>query len=140
MMLKVKRLNENAKLPERKHEEDAGLDLYSCEEVEILPNEIKTISTGIAIEIPKGYFGLIKDRSGLATKGLHVLAGVIDSNYRGEVKVVLINLSKEKIKIEKNSRIAQLIIIPYLKVNIQEVEELSQTERGEKGFGSSGLK
>ena len=139
-MLKVKRLNENAKLPERKHEEDAGLDLYSCEEVEILPNEIKTINTGIAIEIPKGYFGLIKDRSGLATKGLHVLAGVIDSNYRGEVKVVLINLSKEKIKIEKNSRIAQLIIIPYLKVNIQEVEELSQTERGEKGFGSSGLK
>jgi len=140
MKLKVKKLVENAKLPERKREGDAGLDLYCIEDVEILPNEIKLISTGIAIEIPKGYFGLIKDRSGLASKGLHVLAGVIDENYRGEVKVVMINLGKEKIKLEKFSRIAQLIIIPYAKVEVEEVEELSETERGEKGFGSSGLK
>jgi len=139
MKLKVKKLVENAKLPERKREGDAGLDLYCIEDVEILPNEIKLISTGIAIEIPKGYFGLIKDRSGLATKGLHVLAGVVDENYRGEVKVVMINLGKEKIKLEKFSRIAQLIIIPYAKVEVEEVEELSETERGEKGFGSSGL-
>jgi len=139
MKLKVKKLVENAKLPERKREGDAGLDLYCIEDVEILPNEIKLISTGIAIEIPKGYFGLIKDRSGLASKGLHVLAGVVDENYRGEVKVVMINLGKEKIKLEKFSRIAQLIIIPYAKVEVEEVEELSETERGGKGFGSSGL-
>jgi dUTP pyrophosphatase len=139
MILKVKKLNENAKLPERKREGDAGLDLYCAEEFEINPNEIKIVGTGIAIEIPKGYFGLIKDRSGLATNGLHVLAGVIDENYRGEIKVVLINLGKEKLKFEKHSRIAQLIIIPYLKVKIEE-SELDQTERGRNGFGSSGLK
>ncbi|MEM5820962.1 MAG: dUTP diphosphatase [Candidatus Aenigmatarchaeota archaeon] len=140
MELKVKKLVKEAKLPERKREGDAGLDLYCIEDVIIKPKEIKLVSTGIAIEIPKGYFGLIKDRSGLATKGLHVLAGVIDENYRGEVKVVLVNLSDEEIKIEKFSRIAQLIIIPYLKVDVKEVEELSDSERGEKGFGSSGLK
>lgn len=138
--LKVKKLNENAKLPERKREGDAGLDLYCIEDYIIKPFEIKQISTGIAIEIPKGYFGLIKDRSGLAINGLHILAGIIDENYRGEIKIVAINLSNKEIKIEKYTRIAQLIIIPYLKVNIKEVNELSQTERNEKGFGSSGLK
>ncbi|MFH7903023.1 MAG: dUTP diphosphatase [Candidatus Aenigmatarchaeota archaeon] len=140
MELKVKRLNENAKLPERKREGDAGLDLYSIEDIEINPNEIKSVSTGIAIEIPKGYVGIIKDRSGLAIKGLHVLAGVIDENYRGEIKIVLINLGKEKIFLEKYSRVAQLLILPYLKCNVKEVEELSETERGNSGFGSSGIK
>jgi len=139
MILKVKKLENGAKLPERKRERDAGLDLYCIEDFEIEPNEIKIVRTGIAIEIPKGYFGMIKDRSGLASKGLHVLAGIIDENYRGEIKIVLINLGKEKLKFEKYSRIAQLLIIPYLKVEIEE-SELSQTERGENGFGSSGLK
>jgi dUTP pyrophosphatase len=139
MILKVKRLENDAKLPERKREGDVGLDLYCIEDFEIEPNEIKIVRTGIAIEIPKGYFGMIKDRSGLASKGLHVLAGIIDENYRGEIKIVLINLGKEKLKFEKYSRIAQLLIIPYLKVEIEE-SELSQTERGENGFGSSGLK
>jgi dUTP pyrophosphatase len=139
MILKVKRLENDAKLPERKREGDAGLDLYCIEDFEIEPNEIKIVRTGIAIEIPKGYFGLIKDRSGLAAKGLHVLAGVVDENYRGEVKVVLINLGKEKLKFEKHSRIAQLLIIPYSKVDVKE-EELSETERGKDGFGSSGIK
>jgi len=139
MILKVKRLENDAKLPERKREGDAGLDLYCIEDFEIEPNEIKIVRTGIAIEIPKGHFGLIKDRSGLAAKGLHVLAGVVDENYRGEVKVVLINLGKEKLKFEKHSRIAQLLIIPYSKVDVKE-EELSETERGKDGFGSSGIK
>jgi dUTP pyrophosphatase len=139
MILKVKKLDRDAKLPERKRDGDAGLDLYCIEDFEIEPNEIKIVRTGIAVEIPKGYFGMIKDRSGLASKGLHVLAGIIDENYRGEIKVVLINLGKEKLKFEKYSRIAQLLIIPYLKVEIKE-DELSQTERGENGFGSSGLK
>lgn len=140
MELKVKKLNENAKLPERKREGDAGLDLYCIENVEINPLEIKLISTGIAVEIPKGYVGIIKDRSGLAVKGLHVLAGVVDENYRGEIKVIVINLSKEKFCLEKNSRVAQLLILPYLKCNVKEVNELSNTERGREGFGSSGLK
>ncbi|MEM0480771.1 MAG: dUTP diphosphatase [Candidatus Aenigmatarchaeota archaeon] len=140
MKLKVKKIDENAKLPERKREGDAGLDLYCLESFEIKPNEIKVVRTGIAVEIPKGYFGLIKDRSGLATKGLHVLAGVIDENYRGEVQVVLINFGKETISFEKHSRIAQLIIIPYLKVEIEETKELSESLRGTSGFGSTGLK
>ncbi len=140
MELKVKKLDPEAKLPEYKTEGAAGLDLYSIEEVELNPGEIKAIRTGIAVEIPKGYFGLIRDRSGLALKGIHVLAGVIDEDYRGEIKVVLINLGKEKIKVEKHMRIAQMIIIPYLKVKVVETEELSETQRGEKGFGSTGLK
>jgi len=140
MELKVKKLKEDAKLPLRKREGDAGLDLYSVEEVILQPGEWKAVPTGVAVEIPKGYFGLIKDRSGLALKhALHCLAGVVDENYRGEVKVVLINLGGEPIRLEKHTRIAQLVIIPYLPVEVREVKELSETERGEGGFGSSGL-
>jgi dUTP pyrophosphatase len=141
MKLKVKKLNNEAKLPVKKRKGDAGFDLYSLEDVELKPGERKLVSTGIAIEIPYGYFGLIKDRSGLAVKnGLHCLAGVVDSNYRGEIKVVLINLGNEPVKLEKHSRIAQLLIIPVPDFEIEEVNELSETERNEKGFGSSGLK
>ena len=138
--LKVKKLRSDAFLPVRKREGDAGLDLYSVEEVVLKPNEWVAVPTGIAVEIPKGHFGLIKDRSGLALKhALHCLAGVVDENYRGEVKVVLINLGREEVKLPKGTRIAQLLIVPYLRVEVEEVEELSDTERGEKGFGSSGL-
>jgi len=140
MELKVKKLLKEAKLPVRKREGDAGLDLYSVEDVNLNPGEWKAIPTGIAVEIPKGYVGLIKDRSGLALKyALHCLAGVIDENYRGEIKVVVINLGREKVFIQKGTRIAQLLLVPYLKVEPIEVEELSDTERGEKGFGSSGV-
>ncbi|RTZ58846.1 MAG: dUTP diphosphatase [Gammaproteobacteria bacterium] len=140
MHLKVKKLREDALLPVRKRRGDAGLDLYSVEEVVLKPGEWKAVSTGIAVEIPQGYFGLVKDRSGLALKhALHCLAGVIDENYRGEIKVVLINLGDKEVRLEKHSRIAQLLIIPYLETEVEEVEELSDTERGEKGFGSSGL-
>ncbi len=139
-VLKVKKLRPDAVLPVRKRKGDAGLDLYAVEGVVLKPGEWVAIPTGIAVEIPEGHFGLIKDRSGLALKhALHCLAGVVDENYRGEIKVVMINLGKEEVKIEKGTRIAQLLIIPYLSVDIEEVEELSDTERGEKGFGSSGL-
>jgi dUTP pyrophosphatase len=138
--LKVKKLKKDAQLPVRKRKGDAGLDLYCVEEIQLQPGEWKAVPTGIAVEIPSGYFGLIKDRSGLALKhALHCLAGVIDENYRGEVKVVLINLGDKPVKLEKGSRIAQLLVIPYLKTEVVEVEELSDTERGEGGFGSSGL-
>jgi len=140
MELKVKKLREDAKLPLRKREGDAGLDLYSVEEVFLKPGEWKAVPTGVAVEIPKGYFGLIKDRSGLALKyAVHCLAGVVDENYRGEVKVVLINLGSETVKLDKHTRIAQLLVIPYLPVEVREVKELSETERGQQGFGSSGL-
>ena len=140
MELKVKKLLKEAKLPVRKREGDAGLDLYSVEDVNLNPGEWKAIPTGIAVEIPKGYVGLIKDRSGLALKyALHCLAGVIDENYRGEIKVIVINLGREKVFIQKGTRIAQLLLVPYLKVEPVEVEELSDTERGKKGFGSSGV-
>ncbi|HID79514.1 MAG TPA: dUTP diphosphatase [Aquifex aeolicus] len=140
LRLKVKKLREDARLPVRKRKGDAGLDLYSVENVILKPGEWKAVSTGIAIEIPQGYFGLVKDRSGLALKyALHCLAGVIDENYRGEVKVLLINLGNREVKLEKHSRIAQLLIVPYLETEVEESENLSDTERGEKGFGSSGL-
>jgi len=140
MKLKVKRLHPEAKLPVRKREGDAGLDLYSVEEVVLKPGQWVAVPTGIAVEIPEGHFGLIKDRSGLALKhALHCLAGVVDENYRGEIKVVIINLGNEEVKLEKGTRIAQLLIVPYTKVEPVEVEVLSDTERGEKGFGSSGL-
>ena len=141
MELKVKKLHPEAKIPVRKREGDAGLDLYSVEDTVLQPGEWKAIPTGVAVEIPEGYVGIIKDRSGLALKyALHCLAGVIDENYRGEVKVVIINLGKETVKLEKGSRIAQLLLVPYLKAEPVEVGDLSDTERGEEGFGSSGLK
>ncbi|HIP86336.1 MAG TPA: dUTP diphosphatase, partial [Aquifex sp.] len=100
LRLKVKKLREDARLPVRKRKGDAGLDLYSVENVILKPGEWKAVSTGIAIEIPQGYFGLVKDRSGLALKyALHCLAGVIDENYRGEVKVLLINLGNREVKL-----------------------------------------
>jgi len=135
MELKVKKLREDAKLPLRKREGDAGLDLYSVEEVFLKPGEWKALPTGVAVEIPKGYFGLIKDRSGLALKyAVHCLAGVVDENYRGEVKVVLINLGSETVKLDKHTRIAQLLVVPYLPVEVREVKELSETERGQQGM------
>ena len=141
MELKVKKLRDDALLPVRKKPSDTGLDLCSVEKVVLKPGEFKAVPTGIAVEIPHGYFGLIKDRSGLALNyGLHCLAGVVDENYRGEIKVVLINLGNQEVVLDKHTRIAQLLIIPYLPVEVKEVQELSQTERGEKGFGSSGLK
>ncbi|HIO41542.1 MAG TPA: dUTP diphosphatase [Aquifex sp.] len=139
-VLKVKKLRPDAVPPVRKRKGDAGLDLYAVEDVVLKPGEWKAVPTGIAVEIPEGHFGLIKDRSGLALKhALHCLAGVVDENYRGEIKVVMINLGGEEFKVEKGTRIAQLLIVPYLSVEVEEVEELSDTERGERGFGSSGL-
>ncbi len=141
MILKVKKLHPDAIVPKYAHEGDAGLDLFSIEDLEISPGEKKLISTGISIEIPKNYVGLVWDKSGMAANhNLHTLAGVIDSGYRGEVKIVLMNLGKESKQIEKSQKIAQLLIQPIETAGIQEVLELSDTSRGEGGFGSSGLK
>ena len=141
MEIKIKSLDKNIELPHYKHKGDAALDLRSAEELILNPNEKKIVKTAIKIAIPEGHAGLIWDRSGLAAKhSLHVFAGVVDSGYRVELWVVIINLGKEEFKIEKNMRIAQIVIQPVVNANISEVEDLDETSRNEKGFGSSGHK
>ena len=137
----IRLLNDNAKVPKKGTEYSAGYDLYSVEETEIKSGETKLIGTGIAAEIPNGYFGGVFARSGLAVKeGLRPAncVAVIDSDYRGEIKVSLHNDSKEDRVITEGERIAQLIIIPFLSVQFNETETLSETGRGEGGFGSTG--
>lgn len=143
MKLKIKKLDENATIPTRAHETDAGLDLYSIEEnVTINPQSRLTIKTGISIEIPEGYYGRVAPKSGLASKqGIDVLAGVIDSSYRGEVKVILYNTNKDvgAWQVFKGDKIAQLIIEKHYNFPVEIVKELSDTERGDGGFGSTGV-
>ena len=145
MNIKVKKLKPGATVPTMGSKFAAGADLYSVEgaDVVIEPNETKFIGTGLAMEIPEGYVGLVYARSGLACKrGLAPAnkVGVVDSDYRGEIKVALHNHGKEAQTVEKGERIAQMVIAPYLSVNYEEADELSETERGEGGFGSTGRK
>ena len=143
--INVKKLNANAKLPTYGSEFSAGADLYACldEAVTIMPGEAVLIHTGLAMEIPVGFAGLIYARSGLATKkGLAPSnkVGVIDADYRGEIMVSLFNHSKEERVIENGERIAQLVVTPFLSCDFEEADELLETKRGEGGFGSTGTK
>lgn len=141
----VKKLKEDAVIPTYGSEYAAGADLYACleEEVKIEPGETYLVKTGIAMEIPAGYAGLIYARSGLATKkGLAPAnkVGVVDADYRGEIMVPLHNHSNQTATIEPKERIAQMVITPFLTAQYTVVEELSDTVRGESGFGSTGRK
>ena len=138
MKLKVKRIHEDAKLPLYQHKGDAGLDIFSSIDCVLEKGEVKPVSSGIKVAIPEGCVGLIWDKSGISLKGVHKLAGVVDSGYRGEVKVVMVNLGDEPFVIEKGMKIAQLLIQPINEVEVVEVEELEETSRGEEGFGSTG--
>ena len=139
MYLKVKKLSKYARLPSKTNQDDAGWDLYASEDVIIEPSERTLIGTDIAMAIPLGYVGLIWDRSGMATKrGVHRFAGVIDSGYRGEVKVCLWNASNEHCIIKKGERMAQLLVQPAPALPLIEVQDLDITQRGSEGFGSSG--
>ena len=138
MELKVKRIHKDAKLPCYGHVGDAGLDLFSVMECVLKGGEVRAISTGIQVAIPDGYVGLVWDKSGISLKNMHRLAGVVDSGYRGEVKVVMSNLSTEAFPIEKGMKIAQMLIQPIVKVKVAESEMLDETTRGENGFGSTG--
>ncbi len=138
MELKVKRIHKDAKLPLYQHQGDAGLDLFSSMDYVLTPGEIKPVPSGIKVEVPEGYVGLVWDKSGVSLKGVHRLAGVIDSGYRGEVRVVLVNLGKESFVIEAGMKIAQLLIQSVAQVKVVEVEELEETSRGDRGFGSTG--
>jgi dUTP pyrophosphatase len=141
--INVKRLNNKAKLPTHGSQFSAGYDLYANvpETVEIKPHETVKIGTGLCIEVPKGYFGGIVARSGLATTfGLAPAnkLGIADSDYRGEYIVALHNHSDKTQYVDPNDRIAQLVILPYLPVEFNEVDELNETERGAGAFGSTG--
>ena len=139
MQLKIKKLSPDATLPKYAHGDDAGMDLFALEDILIATSKRVQILTGIAIEIPEGHVGLIWDKSGLSHKyGLKTLGGVIDSSYRGEIKVGMINLGDEDYKIEKGNKIAQMIIQEKITMEIMEVGELTDSPRGEGAFGSTG--
>ncbi len=141
LLVKVKKLNEEAIVPCRAHEGDAGLDLFSCEEKKLEPGESGMIKTGIAIQLPAGTEAQVRPRSGLAyKKQVTVLntPGTIDEGYRGEVGVIMINHGRSAFEIHKGMKIAQMIVKPVLNVDTEEVAELSDTSRGEGGFGSTG--
>lgn len=137
--LKVMRLTDTATLPTRANSFDAGLDLYADRSVTLIHETGTMVGTGIAVSVPEGYVGLIQDRSSIGAMGVKVMGGVIDSGYTGEVRVVLRNLTDKGIKVTKGMRIAQLLIIPIETPEVEEVKSFVSTERGAKGFGSSGV-
>ncbi len=144
-IVNVKKLKENAVIPTYGSEFAAGADLYACleEDLTINPQQTVLVPTGIALEVPEGYAGFIYARSGIASKrGLAPAnkVGVVDADYRGEVMVALHNHSDKPQSIEKNERIAQMVIAPFLAVDFYEVNELEETVRGAGGFGSTGTK
>ena len=139
MELKVKRLTDTARLPEKAHQGDLGYDVFADEDKWIPYGEYRLISTGISVLNNTYKYGfLIKDRSSIAMKGLFTHAGVIDAGYTGEIKVFFHNVSNTSIKIEKGDKIAQLIPTKVINFEVEEVEELFQTKRGDNGFGSTG--
>jgi dUTP diphosphatase len=137
----VRRLREDAVLPSHAYDGDAGLDLSACEALTLAPGARAVVGTGIALEIPEGYAGFVQPRSGLAARhGIGVVnsPGLIDSGYRGEIQVVLLNSDQgEAFTVEPGMRIAQLVVVPIASVRVTEVEELTMSERGGRGFGSS---
>jgi dUTP pyrophosphatase len=139
MELKIKKLHPHASLPSYAHAGDAGFDLFSIESVVIPASMRVLVRAGIAMEIPTGYVGLVWDKSGLSNNhGLKTLGGVIDAGYRGEIKVGLVNVSNEDYTITAGDKIAQMLIQKVEHAEIKEVTELSDTERGHDGFGSTG--
>ncbi len=137
--VKIKKVREDAIIPQYAHPGDAGLDVYSSVDLVISPGERAIVPIGIAMEIPEGYVALVWDKSGLAAKkGIHMMAGVGDCIYRGEYNLVMLNTSKESYEVKKGEKVAQILIQPIETVEIEEVEELNETVRGENRFGSTG--
>lgn len=143
MRLEIRRLDTDLPLPCYAHEGDAGLDLFAAEDVTLAPFERSLVPTGIAVAIPEGYAGFVQPRSGLAVKqGLSLVntPGLIDSHYRGEIKVIAINLDPATpIVLRRGDKLAQLVIQPVARVDLVEVAVLDETVRGEGGFGSTGV-
>jgi dUTP pyrophosphatase len=139
--LPIQRLRNDAVIPDRAYSGDAGLDLAACERVELGPGERALVGTGLAVAIPEGYAGFVQPRSGLATRhGLTIVnsPGLVDSGYRGELRIVLLNTdTDESFVVEPGMRIAQLVVLAIPEFEIVEVEQLPESERGVRGFGSS---
>lgn len=139
--LSIRRLREDAVLPDRAYAGDAGLDLTACERHELGPGERAVVPTGLAVAIPEGHAGFVQPRSGLASQhGITIVntPGLVDSGYRGELRVVLLNTdARERFVIEPGMRIAQLVVVPVPEVELVEVDELPESDRGVRGFGSS---
>ena len=141
MKLKVKKLHKDAKLPTHGHPGDAGMDFYCVEDVRFPPGKQERVHTGIAIEIPEGYVGLIWDKSSISFNlGLKVMGGVIDSSYRGEIIMNLLNVSGKEVLLSKDHKVAQMIIQKFEHCDILEVDGLSETVRGHGREGSTGHK
>jgi dUTP pyrophosphatase len=139
--LAIQRLRDDAVVPQRAYAGDAGLDLASCERVELAPGERALVGTGLAVAIPEGYAGFVQPRSGLAARhGITIVnaPGLVDSGYRGELRVILLNTdASEPFVVEPGMRIAQLVVLPVPELGLNEVDELPASERGVRGFGSS---
>lgn len=141
MIVKIKKLSPDAIIPRYALPGDAGMDLFSIEDVTIDPGDRYPVATGLSIELPEGYVSLIWDKSGIALKkGITTMGGVIDYTYRGEYKILLLNTGKEPYEIKKGDKIAQLLIQSIITAEIEEADELSKTSRGDGGFGSTGVK
>lgn len=142
MKVNIKRANENAIIPKYETAGSAGMDLASCEDITILPGQVIAVNTGLKMEIPIGYELQVRSRSGLALKkNIFILnaPGTVDSDFRGEIKAIICNASNQNFAIRIGDRIAQGVVTNYEKVEFNEIEELSSTERGEGGFGSTGV-
>jgi len=140
-VIKVKKISSKAELPSYLYDTDVGFDLRANEEAKLLPGEQKEIKTGLIFEIPKNHVGLVRDRIGIVSKmGIHTSAGTFDPGFRGEVSIMLVNLSEETKYVEEGMRIAQMIILPIVKPKIIQVKALDDTDRGRRSFCSTGLK
>jgi len=139
MELRVKRIHPEARLPVYGHPGDAGLDLFSVVDRELRPGQVLAVPTGVQVAIPAGHVGLVWDKSGISLQGVHRLAGVVDSGYRGEVQVVMINLGAAPFAVKKGMKIAQMLVQPVSAVSVVEADSLDDTSRGPGGFGSTGL-
>lgn len=139
MILKIKKLHQDAIVPKYAHFDDAGFDLFAIEDTLVKVGERKVIKTGLAMAIPTGFVGLVWDKSGISVKeGIKTLAGVVDSTYRGEALIAVVNLSDKDYEFKKGHKVAQMIIQKKETVDFVEVSELDETLRGESGFGSTG--
>jgi dUTP pyrophosphatase len=139
MKIKIKKLYPDSKLPTYAHPGDVGMDMYSTESYVLKPGERKIFFTGFALEFEVGYAAIVKDKSGLPKNaGIHTMGGVYDAGYRGEYNVNLINLGQEEYEIKKGDKIAQLVILPVVIADLEEVDSLNESSRGEGRFGSTG--
>ena len=140
MKIKIKKLKEGAQLPKYHHPGDVGMDVYAMETVVIPPMGHVRLWHGFAMEFPEGYAAIIKDKSSISKAGLHTMGGVFDAGYRGEYNTHLVNLSNEPYTVEVGDKVSQILILPVVIPLLEEVDTLSESIRGEGGFGSTGKK